>query len=277
QDEYCEWSVERGIDGKIVKVAFTCEVPEYWEFLALKDVEKLLELYSEFTGKNVLKEDLFVNNKYDRKNKWNYNSNSGNIVHLIQTDNTLIDGVDITICSSITRVTNEKYVNNERILTTEQELIKYGLNGKPDRFSDPHIGAFVNKLARLGADVTIRNPPAIYFNDLDTSLFKTPDGSDPKCYWHILRGNEKNGYVRAEYKVTGKEFCVGDIQINGIPINFGAQIADFVTMRIPVVACRFGQSTIPPFTVKSMSNSNICHHMTLDDILNAGENNGVSN
>lgn len=28
QDEYCEWSVERRPDGKIVRVVFTCEGPE---------------------------------------------------------------------------------------------------------------------------------------------------------------------------------------------------------------------------------------------------------
>ncbi|CAG8758239.1 6139_t:CDS:2 [Dentiscutata erythropus] len=243
-------------------------LPEYWELLALKDDDKLLELYSELTGQSVSKDDIFVNKKYDRKNKWNYNSNSGNIIHLLHENSTLIDGVDVTVCSSIVRVTDEKCVINERNLTTEQELIKYGLNGKPDRFSDPHIGAFVNKITRLGADVTIRNPPAIYFNDLDTSLFKTPDGSDPKNHWHILRGPE-DGYVRASYEVIDGNFCVGDIHIDGVPIDFGAHIADFITMRIPIIACRFGQSTIPPFIVKSMSNSNICQNISFDDILNA--------
>lgn len=28
QDEYCEWSVERNAEGKLIKVVFTCEMPE---------------------------------------------------------------------------------------------------------------------------------------------------------------------------------------------------------------------------------------------------------
>src|SRR5215208_8051 len=35
QDEYCEWSSERDPDtDKITHVTFTCEGPEYWEYLA---------------------------------------------------------------------------------------------------------------------------------------------------------------------------------------------------------------------------------------------------
>src|SRR5690606_14125354 len=30
QDEYCEWSVTRNAEGKITRVAFTCENREYW-------------------------------------------------------------------------------------------------------------------------------------------------------------------------------------------------------------------------------------------------------
>src|SRR5687767_206231 len=33
QDEYCEWSVERDATGKITRVTFTSEVPEYFDYL----------------------------------------------------------------------------------------------------------------------------------------------------------------------------------------------------------------------------------------------------
>ena len=29
-DEYCEWAVTRNAEGKITKISFTCENPEYW-------------------------------------------------------------------------------------------------------------------------------------------------------------------------------------------------------------------------------------------------------
>ena len=33
QDEYCEWHVTKNDDGKITKVEFTSEGPEYWKYL----------------------------------------------------------------------------------------------------------------------------------------------------------------------------------------------------------------------------------------------------
>lgn len=137
-----------------------------------------------------------------------------------------------------------------RVLTSEQELIKCGSYGNPDRFSDPHIGAIVNSFTRESADVTIRNPVAIHLNKLDTSSFETPDGSKANSYWKFTRGNEKEKlYVRGIYEVpSDKDFCVGDIKINGKRIKYGAQIADYLTVRIRAVACRFGQCTVPVLT-----------------------------
>ena len=49
QDEYCEWSVARDpATGKITRVTFTCESPEYWQFLAAVDPAKVLELYQQY-------------------------------------------------------------------------------------------------------------------------------------------------------------------------------------------------------------------------------------
>src|ERR1035438_10455844 len=49
QDEYCEWSVTRDPQtDKIVRVTFTSEGPEYWQFLAASNPQKVLELYRQF-------------------------------------------------------------------------------------------------------------------------------------------------------------------------------------------------------------------------------------
>jgi hypothetical protein len=45
-----------------------------------------------------------------------------------------------------------------------------------------------------------------------------------------------------------KGFTVGDITINGEPIEFGAQIADFIIIKVIGQACRFSQSTVPVVT-----------------------------
>ncbi|HKA56629.1 MAG TPA: hypothetical protein VKJ47_23540, partial [Candidatus Binatia bacterium] len=45
QDEYCEWSVTRNAAGKIVRVDFTCENPEYWYTLWRIDPDLVVDLY----------------------------------------------------------------------------------------------------------------------------------------------------------------------------------------------------------------------------------------
>jgi hypothetical protein len=63
-----------------------------------------------------------------------------------------------------------------------------------------------------------------------------------------VRGDDGHP-VRAVYEVPKElEFVVGDIVIDGNPIEFGAQIADFISIKAIAVACRFGQSTAAPMT-----------------------------
>ncbi|OUC96986.1 hypothetical protein [Streptomyces swartbergensis] len=242
QDEYCEWSVSRDDSGKINKVTFTCEGPEYWEILAQTNPDKTVELYQKFISPDVRKEDLFSpSGRYQPRNKWN-NSTSHGAMHLIQPNNTLGAEIELAAAATIRRV-----INGEE-LTTQQELIACSKYGAAERNSDPHIGAGVNALARQKADITLADPVGLYFDDLSTDGWETPDGSDPKAYWTYLRGDSENR-VRAVYAVPAdKGFAVGDITIGGRPIEFGAQIADFITIRLTGVACRFGESTAQPHT-----------------------------
>ena len=241
QDEYCEWSIERDKKSKITKVTFTCESPEYWKNLAQESPAKVLELYKKYISSSVKKSDLFSGANYEPLNKWN-NSTSMGAMHLVQPNNTLFAEINIAVRATIIRKIKG------RLLTTERELIDCGGYGAPERHSDPHIGGDINALARRQADVTIANPVGLYIRDLDTVGWACPDGSDPKKYWKIVRGDAKHA-VRAVYEVPStKKFKVGDITINGQPIEYGAQIADFITIKVMGQACRFGKSTAAPVT-----------------------------
>jgi hypothetical protein len=242
QDEYCEWSVDRNDAGTITRVTFTCEGPEYWTFLASRSSNRALELYREFVSPDVKMEDLFTPlGRYRIRNRWN-TSTSGGAMHLIQDNNTLHAEIELAGGASVVRK-----INNV-ILEGEQELIRCGAYGAAGRNSDPHIGAVVNSLTRQKADVALENPVGLYFGDLKTDGWLTPDGSDPKAYWTYVRGS-KTHPLRAVYEVPAvKGFAVGDIEINGRKIQFGAQIADFITIKLNAVACRFGKSTVEPFT-----------------------------
>ena len=63
-----------------------------------------------------------------------------------------------------------------------------------------------------------------------------------------MRGKE-NYFVRAVFEVPpGRGYVVGDIKIAGKPISYGAQITDFITIKLEGLATRIGASTIAPFT-----------------------------
>lgn len=243
QDEYCEWSVERDPEtDKLVRVTFTCEGPEYWSFLANSAPDVALALYRQFVSPKVEKKDLFSpSGRYNPRNKWNATTVNG-AMHLIQRNNTLTAEIELAAGASVIRVIDG------RELTGEQELIACGRYGGEERHSDPHIGALVNSLTRQKADVTLANPVGLYFADLNTAGWETPDGSDPKAYWKYVRGTAEKP-VRAVYEVPeGAGFVLGDIKIQGQPINFAAQITDFINMKLTGVGTRFGKSPTQPMT-----------------------------
>jgi len=243
QDEYCEWSVtRRSSDNKISRVTFTCEGPEYWETLAATSPHTVLALYRQHVSPTASQSDLFdATGTYKHRNRWNRDSTNG-AMHLVQENNTLGAEIELAAAATIVREING------RVLTGEQELINCSRYGAPQRNSDPHIGGVVNSLAQRHADIALANPVGLYFDDLSTAGWAAPDGSDPKKFWSYTRGTEGH-FVRAVYEVPSNEsFVVGDITINGTPITFGGQVADYISMKLMAIACRFRMSTVAPMT-----------------------------
>lgn len=249
QDEYCEWNVER-IGGKVSRVTFTCEPPEYWKFLGEYDPKRVVALYREFISPDVKEEDLYheeideTTSKevmvYNLKNKWN-NSTTNGAMHLIQRNNYLSAEIELAAGASIIRVKDGK------IVTEQQALIECGGYGQPGRNSDPSIGEEVNTVARTTkAQLTLANPPGLYFDRFVTKGWQTPDNADPDTFWKIVRGTSETP-VRAVFEVPKERgYLVGDITINHKRIVYGAQIADFVRVKLSAVAQNFGRFDVPP-------------------------------
>jgi hypothetical protein len=243
QDEYCEWSVERDPNTeKITRVTFTCEGPEYWQFLAATAPQKVLELYQQFVSPSVQLSDLFLaNGRYNPRNNWN-NSSTNGVMHLIQTNNSLGAEIELAGGSSVVRSINGQ------LLTGERELIDCGKYGGRERHSDPRIGSEVNSLTRQKADVTLANPVGLYFSKLITAGWEVPNGEDAQNFWKHVRGTASHP-VRAVFEVpSDRGFVVGDIKIDGKVIEFGAQIADKIKIKLTGIAHKFGQSTVAPMT-----------------------------
>lgn len=229
QDEYCEWSVERNSAGKIKRITFTTEVPEYWEHLLETNPKRLVELYRKLVDPRVKLADLRrPNGSYKRENRWN-TSKPGRIAHLMQGNNTLGAAVDLVARATVLRVKNGQPVTNQ------QELVICAGLGNPLRNSDPQIASAVNIAAGQGNEITLADPPGLHLGRPLTAGMVTPDGADAARFWRIERGNAEHT-LRARFEVPAqKKYVVGDIKIGGRPIQFGGQVADRVQVWIKAV------------------------------------------
>jgi hypothetical protein len=226
QDEYCEWSVERDEDGVITRVTFTTEVPEYFEHLAAEDPDRLLEVYRELSGREVELDELLPGGRYRRDNVHN-RSTTGRLVHLIQPSNNLRAAIVLAAEATVLRRGPDG-----QPVTSAQELVRCGGLGEPLRNSDPQIAGAVNDAAATGAEISLQDPLGLYIDGLLIGGMSTPDGADPAEFWTVERGTAEHT-VRASYAVpAGRGYRVGDITADGRRIEFGAQLADRVAVRL---------------------------------------------
>lgn len=237
QDEYCEWIILRDTQQKITSVIFTSEPPEYYDFLFYHSPESrdlLVALYREITGvTNITLDDLVdARGEYNWWNKYN----NEYAVHMQQPNNTLGAQINIVSRSGILRV--------NRIggaITDALGLIRCGGYGDANRQSDPRIGHAINTFARENRFITIENPVGLYMSSVDWNGWSTPDNTKAQLFWTVLRGtqaeNPNESYiVRAKFAVpTEKGYTVSDIKIGGEPVEFGAQIAARITVRVAVM------------------------------------------
>jgi hypothetical protein len=226
QDEYCEWAVERDDDGVLTRVTFTTEVPEYFDHLAERDPDRLVELYSELVGASVKLDELIVGGQFRKRNVHN-DSTSGRPVHLQQGSNTL--GAAVVLAAEATVLRRD--AAGEPV-TSAMALVRCGRLGEPRRNSDPQIAAAVNDAAATGAEISLQDPLGLYIDRLLIGGMQTPDGEDPAAFWTIERGTPEHT-LRASYAVPPERgYRVGDITADGRPLRFGAQLADRVSIRL---------------------------------------------
>jgi hypothetical protein len=264
QNEYCEWHIVRDPNtGKIVRIVFSSEPPEYWQAMFGDEMTingkqvkfpgnpyKVLALYRQFCGSEVQMDDLICQETipgakgqpplvekgaYNMFNKWN---TIYGIVHLCSPPNSLRAEIQLGADATILR---EDAMGKPVVLP--EPLICCAQYGEPDRNSDPTIGSSVNALARIGARITLLNPVGIYMDHIDTSGWATPDGSKDvaECV-HVDRGCAAKGMIeRLRIEVPPKlGFTVGDITIGGTKIDHGGQIADCITVKLIAGATNLG-------------------------------------
>ena len=243
-DEYLEWHVtrDRGT-GAIVRVVFTTEPPEYYDFLSRSGeagTTILLKLYRKYVSSDVALSDIIVNGVYNPLNRWNSHDGA---MHLTNHSNSLQAELNLAADGTIRRR------KGTRVLSDAQELIECAKYGEPLRASDPRIGADVNALAREGFAITLKNPVGLTMKGINTQGWTKPDGTPiGRNYFKVVRGRAGSG-VRAVFEVPagetsgGRPFTVGDILIGGQQVRFGGQVAEAVTVKLVGVATRQGSIT----------------------------------
>jgi hypothetical protein len=217
QNEYFEWFVQRNADGKITKLTFVTETPEYYQTLWNTDPILVLNLYQALVDPGITLAEIGPGGTYDRFNPWN---TTRGIVHYIQPINTLGAALGLAL-SAIT--SPPPFADN--------------FEARPALWSaptavDPRVSFDVHMLVRKGLAVTLAEPIGLYIVEWNDSGFTRPDGRPAGNYWRIVRG-VPGMVLRLEYEVpAGEGFVVGDMRIGGHPIRYGGQLAEHITVGL---------------------------------------------
>lgn len=274
QDEYCEWFAHRDDQGRIARVTFTCEGPEYWRFLAMGtraffaagderagivdgDMDLVADLYRRHVDPSVAVGELlwpYDVAAYDARartwaiygragtynpfNRWNTTAGA---MHLTHPANTLRGVFTVAGRAAVLRKDSRS-----RPIDDAEAIVCCSGFGEPNRSSDPSIGAGVNGLVAGGLSVSLADPVGLYMATINTGAFQGPGGQDVREAWTVDRGDpERQRILRATFAPpAGTGFGVEDILAAGTPIAYGGQIADEVQMIVTALAKRLHAS--PP-------------------------------
>jgi hypothetical protein len=129
---------------------------------------------------------------------------------------------------------------NGKFLIEQQALMRYGKYGDINKISEQLISSKINFLSQNKSMVSLLNPVSVYFDEFRAIGWRAPDKSNVATYFKI-----KNDGKTAIYEVPeSKGFCVSDIKINGRNINYGSQIADFIRMKLYIIAQNIGKTEL---------------------------------
>ncbi len=274
QDEYCEWRVTRDFSGRITRIVFTSEPPEYWQalhgdtlpgstgkpgrFPFHGDRKLLVDLYRRYVSTDVQLADLeakedMVDLRNPAKpelvipkgayNPWNRWNTTDGLMHLCHPSNTLSAEIVLGVDATILRKRGGRPVDDP------DALVCCAGYGGSMRNSDPTIGSTVNNLARAGASITLRNPIGLYMSHLNLVGITRPDGRPiDSRYFRVERGvGDEHLIERAVFEIpdddqplTGDPWTVGDLRIAGEPIDHGGQVAERITVALFGFAAKLG-------------------------------------
>ena len=261
QDEYLEWHTY--VDpqsGKVNKISFTAEPPEYWQLLGRNDPDLLVQLYRQYIDESISAEDLFWpadvvipvfastadglqridythafdyrKGDYNPLNKWN---TTHGIMHLTQGANTLSAQIYLAADSTL------RYEIGSTLRAEDSEarfkLAACAMFGEINRNSDPTIGQAIQSLVQSGKAVSVSDPIGLYISDVQLEGAFDPDNRPLQkaqiyAYQRGDASSDRPMIVRFDVvppkgATYGLEVCsLGDFSLkNGGPIALQTSVA----------------------------------------------------
>jgi len=260
QDEYVEWHADRDDTGRVVRLSFTSEPPEYWELLAQTEKDLVLALYKELVGEQVQRDDLFYpedvfvhgrtakgtlgwikifsKGAYNGQNKWNTTHGA---VHLTHGANTL--GAEVNLAARAARVWAADHEEPADIFAGEFSAARIACAGYGaiNRSSDPNIGEKVGLQVTAGNRVTLNDPVGLYMKSFDLATLQRPkpeggwENVDVDVFrvWRGDAGGETPRILHAKLQApAGADWVLGDCRFEQRKLERGGQIARKISMVI---------------------------------------------
>ena len=224
QDEYCEWAVRRNRAGKITRVTFTTELPDYWEHLFETDRPSSCGSTAGWSVPTCSSRTWPARAVPPHEPL----EPAAQLAHLQNGPNNLFAAIDLVARATVQRID----ADGDPVIN-QQELVECAGLGDPLRNSDPQIASAVNVAAGEGDEIAFSDPPGLHLGRPRTAGLVTPDGADAARFWRIERGEPSTRSGRFEVPAK-RGYVVGDIKSRGKLIEFGGQIAERVPVWITV-------------------------------------------
>ena len=285
-EEYLEWRVVKDSMGRIVRIEFTSETPEFWRILAKQHPARTLRILADFAGESapanamdvygVLdplsltaqeRERAFVSmmfpNSADPNIRSPYNNGQKSIAFMTVGPNTLHAAINLAAYAAVPYVKN---VGNDKLALTGREAIRFTRQAAQDcRDSDPTIVGAVIEAATRQRKISLLNPLGLYIADVESAGILLPDGetSIPNDWFSFQRGSKivsGGSTLSLSQRLVFEPPASSGLTISELidestdkEIEFGAQIASRVTVALYALASADNTTDVPLIEVVSGS------------------------
>lgn len=279
-EEYLEWRTVRRADGKVIRLEFTTETPDYWAKLARYEPRKLVELAAKFAGETTDKVDvreLFgtadpfsvdpfsaagedVENAFIQQN-WSingrirgaYNNGTKSILHMSNSVNSVNAAVALAVFAAYP---HGKQIGPNQIALSGPEAIEATTQAAVNcRNSDPTIVGLAVETVFGGCKVALMEAIGLYLVSVNQAGLTFSDGSAvPQAWFSYERGsrstNNPTGVDLFQRLVVeappGSSTVVGDLlDQDGNLVKSGTQIARLINVGIYLRKTAAGAVTAP--------------------------------